>query len=237
MSPRKRQTSLGNNSGQGKSIPGIYPHGLLNHRLQIHTVLRLPQLHGPTHFPLFTLGVKLLPQPVHHARTLDQMIHHRPQRNRRRVAAPAYARHDVKAYVVVGEILRRRRVHSVQHADEMVLGVAETLLGPFGRDGRVHELREVAEPVGAFGRKQGDEPENRGMQFGVDADDGAVAGVALHGCHETGYIAAGAEEAEGFAELGGELISQSIGLFVYGLRRDFCEKGGPTAMVPMASRA
>ena len=237
MSPRKRQTSLGNNPRQGQSVPGIYSHGLLDHRLQIHTVLRLPQLHRPTHFPLFTLGVKLLPQPVHHARTLDQMIHHRPQRDRRRIAAPAYARHNVKAYVVVGEILRRRRVHGVQHANEMMLGVAEPLLGAFGRDGRVHELGEVAEAVGAFGREQGDEPENGGMQFGIDADDSAVAGVALHGCHKAGYVAAGAEEAEGFAELGGELISQSIGFFVYGLRRDFFGRGGPTAMVPMASRA
>ena len=66
-------------------------------------------------------------------------------------------------------------MHGVEHADEMVLGVAETFLGAFGRDGRVHELREVAEAVGAFGREQGDEPEDGGMQFGIYADDGAVA--------------------------------------------------------------
>lgn len=68
----------------------------------------------------------------------------------------------------------------------MMLGVAEAFLGAFGRDGSVHELHEVAEAVGASWGEERDEAEDPRMQFGIHADDGAVAGVALDSCHEAG---------------------------------------------------
>ena len=46
------------------------------------------------------------------------------------------------------------------------------------------------------------------MYFWIDTHDGAVPRVALHSCHQAGYIASSAEEAEMFAELGGESVSR-----------------------------
>ena len=46
------------------------------------------------------------------------------------------------------------------------------------------------------------------MYFWMDTDDGAVPRVALHSCHQAGYIASSAEEAKRFAELRGESVSR-----------------------------
>lgn len=38
----------------------------------------------------------------------------------------------------------------------------------------------------------------------IHADDGTVSRVALHRCHEAGYVTGGVKEAEWFTELGNE---------------------------------
>lgn len=102
--------------GKGRPFPGY------NLMLSLITACRYTQSCASLSFtgrlisPLFSLVVKLLPQSIHHTRTLDQMIHHCPQINSRRIASATNTRHDMKADIILREHLRGGRVYGVQHA-------------------------------------------------------------------------------------------------------------------------
>lgn len=86
------------------------------------------------------------------------MINHCPKSNSRRITSATYARYNVKADVILRKLLRRRRVHRVKHADEVMLDIAGIFLGAFGRDRSVHESHQVAGAIGALPGKRRKKP-------------------------------------------------------------------------------